>query len=179
MRESIIIKFNKEFVKGNQYIDINTYNGKTFQDITKNYWWQSREVYNLLAPIVEMIIKKNPKSFTDKELYGRGSIVDMLIPYQRAYNATKNRQSEYLNRLTCANLFVEDGSVDIDALEDEGLAPGKILIYRQGAQIPKLVKSNYSIEVYNLIKKEAEEIREEMYKIVFDYLDNISYKSGE
>lgn len=170
MRESIIIKFNKEFVKGNQYIDINSYNGKAFADESKIYFWQSREVYNLLAPIVEYIKVKCIAQLTDKQLYGKGSIIDRLIPYQRAYNATKNRQTEYLNRLMYANLFVEDGSVDIDALEDEGLAPGKILIYRQGAQIPKLVESNYSVEVYNLIKKEAEEIKEEMWKTVDDYL---------
>ena len=173
MKESIVIKFNKEFVKGNQYININSFNGKTFENIMKDYWWQSREVYNLLAPIVEMIIKKSPKSFTDKELYGKGSIVDRLIPYQRAYNATKNRQSEYLNRLMYGNLFVEDGSVDIDTLENEGLAPGKILIYRQGAQMPKLVESNYSVEVYDLIKRDAEEIKQEMWQMVEDYLDRI------
>lgn len=179
MKEGVVIKFNKEFVKGNQYIDINTYNGKTFEGIMKDHWWQSREVYNLLAPIVEMIIKKaSSESFTDKQLYGKGSIVDRLIPFQRAYNAIKNKQTEYLNRLMYGNLFVEDGSIDIDALENEGLVPGKILIYRQGAQIPK-IECNYSVEVYNLIKKEAEEIKEEMYKMAFDYLDNISYKSGD
>lgn len=33
-------------------------------------------------------------------------------------------------------LCVEDGSVDIEALEQEGLKDGKILVYRQGANMP-------------------------------------------
>ena len=36
-------------------------------------------------------------------------------------------------------MIVEDGSVDIDNLEDEGLAPGKILVYRNGAKEPKFL----------------------------------------
>lgn len=67
------------------------------------------------------------------------SIINRLIPIQRAYNAVKNRKAEYLNRLTLGVLTVEDGSVDIDNLEDEGLAPGKILVYRQGSQAPKFL----------------------------------------
>lgn len=33
-------------------------------------------------------------------------------------------------------LCVEDGSVDIDILESEGLKDGQILVYRQGARPP-------------------------------------------
>ncbi len=64
------------------------------------------------------------------------SMITRLIPIQRAYNAVKNRKHEYLNRLTLGVLAVEDGSVDIDNLEEEGLAPGKILVYRQGSTAP-------------------------------------------
>ena len=65
------------------------------------------------------------------------SLIERMIPIQRAYNAVKNRKHEFLNRLTLGVLSVEDGSVDIDNLEDEGLAPGKILVYRQGSNPPK------------------------------------------
>ena len=65
------------------------------------------------------------------------SLIERMIPIQRAYNAVKNRKHEYLNRLTLGVLTVEDGSVDIDNLEEEGLAPGKILIYRQGSTPPQ------------------------------------------
>lgn len=33
-------------------------------------------------------------------------------------------------------LCVEDGSVNLDALETDGLRDGKILVYRQGANMP-------------------------------------------
>ena len=67
------------------------------------------------------------------------SMISRLIPIQRAYNAVKNRKHEYINRLTLGVLAVEDGSVDIDNLEEEGLAPGKILVYRQGATAPQFL----------------------------------------
>ena len=36
---------------------------------------------------------------------------------------------------------VEDGSVDIDELADEGLSPGKILVYRQGSKEPGIMST--------------------------------------
>ncbi|MBQ8844914.1 MAG: hypothetical protein IJ008_02730 [Clostridia bacterium] len=65
------------------------------------------------------------------------SLVERLIPIQRAYNAVKNRKHEFLNRLSMGVLTVEDGSIDIENLEDEGLSPGKVLVYRQGATPPQ------------------------------------------
>ena len=73
--------------------------------------------------------------------WGTG-IVDRLIPVQRAYNAVKNRKHEFLNRISMGVLAVEDGSVDIDNLEEDGLSPGKILVYRQGSTAPRFMTSN-------------------------------------
>ena len=64
------------------------------------------------------------------------SVIERCIPVQRAYNAIKNRKHEFINRLASGVLAVEDGSVDLDDLEEEGLAPGKVLVYRQGARQP-------------------------------------------
>ena len=36
-------------------------------------------------------------------------------------------------------LTVEDGSVDADALEEDGLLPGKVLVYRQGGKPPEIL----------------------------------------
>lgn len=69
------------------------------------------------------------------------SVVDRLIPIQRAYNAVKNRKHEYINRSCLGILAVEDGSIDTDALELEGLSPGKVLVYRQGGQLPTILES--------------------------------------
>lgn len=67
------------------------------------------------------------------------SVIERIIPVQRAYNAVKNRKHEFLNRLSMGVLNVEDGSVDLDNLEDEGLCPGKILVYRQGSKAPEFL----------------------------------------
>lgn len=67
------------------------------------------------------------------------SVVERLIPVQRAYNAVKNRKHEYLNRICMGTIAVEDGSVDVEELEDDGLAPGKVIIYRQGGNPPEML----------------------------------------
>jgi hypothetical protein len=84
-------------------------------------------------PFVRQISLEQPGSFWGS------SIVERLIPVQRAYNAVKNRKHEFLNRLSMGILTVEDGSVDVDNLEEEGLSPGKVLIYRQGSNAPSIM----------------------------------------
>lgn len=64
------------------------------------------------------------------------SVVDRMIPLQRAYNAVRNRKHEFLNRLTMGVITAEDGSVDAEELAENGLYPGKVLVYRQGAPAP-------------------------------------------
>lgn len=67
------------------------------------------------------------------------SVIERCIPVQRAYNALKNRKHEFIARLSAGVLAVEDGSVDIDNLEEEGLAPGKVLVYRAGSEKPQFM----------------------------------------
>ncbi len=67
------------------------------------------------------------------------SIVERLIPVQRAFNAVKNRKHEFLNRLSMGIMTVEDGSCDVEDLESEGLPPGKVLVYRQGSKAPEML----------------------------------------
>ncbi len=64
------------------------------------------------------------------------SVVDRMIPLQRAYNAVRNRKHEFLNRLSAGVIAVEDGSLDAEELADDGLYPGKVLVYRQGSPAP-------------------------------------------
>ena len=82
-------------------------------------------------------------------------IVDRLIPVQRAYNAGKNRQHEFLNRIAMGMIAVEEGSVDTDELLEDGLMPGKILVYRQGGTPPEMltlgtVPSEFTVEEQRL-----------------------------
>ncbi len=82
-------------------------------------------------PFIKQVSIEQAGSF-----WGTG-IVERLIPVQRSYNAVKNRKHEFLNRISMGVLTVEDGSVDLDNLEEEGLSPGKILVYRQGSNVPR------------------------------------------
>lgn len=84
-------------------------------------------------PFVKQVSFNSPCSF-----YG-SSVIERLIPVQRAFNAVKNRKHEFLSRLSVGVLAVEEGSVDLDSLEEEGLAPGKVLTYRQGSTPPLLM----------------------------------------
>ncbi len=86
-------------------------------------------------PFVKQISVENPGCF-----WGL-SIIERTIPVQRAYNAVKNRKHEFLNRLSMGVLAVEDGSVDTDNLEEEGLSPGKVLVYRQGSTPPSIMNT--------------------------------------
>jgi len=67
------------------------------------------------------------------------SIIERLIPVQRAFNAVKNRKHEFLNRLSMGIMTVEDGSIDVDDLAEDGLSPGKVLVYRQGSKAPEIM----------------------------------------
>ncbi len=90
------------------------------------------------------------------------SVVDRLIPLQRAYNAVKNRKHEFLNRIAMGTVAVEDGSVDVDELLEDGLMPGKILVYRQGSTPPEMLNLG---SVPNEFFKEEETILSEFYKV--------------
>ena len=86
------------------------------------------------------------------------SVVERIIPVQRAYNTVKNRKHEFMNRIAMGVLAVEDGSVDTDALEEEGLPPGKILVYRQGSTPPVLINagqvpSEFGVEEEKLLNE--------------------------
>ena len=86
------------------------------------------------------------------------SVVSRMIPLQRAYNAVKNRKHEFLNRISMGCVAVEDGSVDTDELAEDGLTPGKIIVYRQGGKPPEMltlgsVPSEFESEEENLIKE--------------------------
>ncbi len=93
------------------------------------------ELNNRTFPFVKQISNYMPGSF-----FGV-SVIDRLIPIQRAYNAVRNRKHEFFNRAVMNVLAVEDGSVDTDELEVEGLSPGKVLVYRQGSKVPEIMQN--------------------------------------
>ena len=142
-KNKLIHEFNKRFANGEQFIKISDF-GEIIEE-EKQYFWQERKVYNHIKPIIEYL--KAKYKLTESQLYGLNGIVSRLVPIQQAYNNLMNRNQECINRLAYPTLLVEDGSVDIDNLEEEGLTPGKVLVYRQGAEQPKFFTNSSSPEV--------------------------------
>ncbi len=69
--------------------------------------------------------------------FGR-SVIEDLIPLQRAYNGVKNKIHDAIRTYACHPLLVPEGSVaDIDELAANGVAPGDILEYDPARGEPK------------------------------------------
>ena len=69
------------------------------------------------------------------QFFGK-STIEELIPRQRALNGCINRIHEYIKRIAIGSFAVEEGSIDIEEFEQEGQAPGALLVYKSGSQPP-------------------------------------------
>lgn len=101
------------------------------------------------------------------------SIIERLIPVQRAFNAVKNRKHEFLNRLSMGVMKVEDGSVDVDDLAEEGLSPGKVLVYRQGSNAPEMLEG---MSMPNDFNNEEERLLNEF--VIISGVSNVTSSSS-
>ena len=81
-------------------------------------------------PITQCICREVPGQFFGK------SVIEDLIPLQRAYNGCMNRIHEYIKRIAIQSYIAENGSVDIDEYEERGQAPGALLSYEKGFSPP-------------------------------------------
>jgi hypothetical protein len=87
------------------------------------------------------------------------AVIERLIPIQRSYNAVKNRKHELLNRKAIGVLSVEDdGVMDTEDLEQEGLYPGKILTRSRGAQKPEFLENKDSATDFDAEEKSLIEL---------------------
>ena len=163
--------FNRRFAEGEQYLKLSP----TFEIIEegKAFYWQERNVFNIILPIIEMLKQKYPK-ITKNELYGVKGLVSMLVPIQRAYNAIKNAGIEKIKMTPV--LVVEDGSIDIDNVEEEGLAPGKILVYRQGAQQPSTLRVDTVSETF--LQQQEESVMRDFQAIINAFMSKMELKYG-
>jgi hypothetical protein len=86
------------------------------------------------------------------------SIIERLIPIQRSYNAVKNRKHEVLNRKAIGVLDIEDdGNIDTEDLQEEGLFPGKILTHRPGGKPASFLKNTDSTADFEAEERRLEE----------------------
>ena len=81
-------------------------------------------------PIVQTVCIETPGQF-----FGR-STIERLIPIQRAYNGCVNRIHEYIKHIAIGSYITEEGSIDIEEFEQNGQAPGAMLVYKQGSNAP-------------------------------------------
>lgn len=100
-------------------------------------------------PIIQITCREVAGQF-----YGK-SVIEDLIPYQRALNGCINKIHEYIKRLVLNEWYVQEGSVDIEEYETNGLHPGAMLVYERGSQPPTPVPNgNLPAEImqerYNL-----------------------------
>lgn len=184
------VKFNKRFANGEQYIEINQRTQDTIDDVSelqviepieKNYYWQQRAVYNKILPIIDYfeakyLIKHSDISDKLKQewedlIYGENGLVERLIPLQREYNNIRNRENEFIDKLSLSTVFIEDGSVDVDNLAEEGLEPGKIVIYRCGSQAPTIVQPD--TKPYAVYSDKLARIGKEIADISIDFQNNV------
>lgn len=167
-KKKIRIKFRKEFAAGKQNRHIDP-EGNIVNDELR-YYWEQRPIYNITGCLVgsakgylKRITEKNFDDL-DEIIYDDNGLVDMLIPCQQSYNALKGRYAEYVDKLSIGGIVVEDGSVDTDTLAEDGLAPGKILVYRQGSVPPTI--SYTDPKVLESINEQCNAIYNEMLEIV-------------
>jgi hypothetical protein len=86
------------------------------------------------------------------------TVLERLIPIQRSYNAVKNKKHEVLNRIAIGNLAIEDdGNVNVEELQQEGLYPGKIHLYPRGGTPPKAIEIKGSTSEFSEEEAKLEE----------------------
>ena len=125
MTKRELISYQKNFVlKGKQQDESQVY-----------YYYQSNLVFNIIKPFIKKLIDLD---IDESLIWGKDSVADILIPYQMEYNKVKNKYLDILNNFTLPLVMVEDGSVDVDALCDDGICPGKVLVFRQGSVSPNI-----------------------------------------
>lgn len=81
-------------------------------------------------PVIRMVCKEKAGQFFGK------SVIEELIPLQRAYNNACNDIAEWLKRLKSPQHKVLAGSVDIDQYEEHANEPGAILVYNNPSAPP-------------------------------------------
>ncbi len=102
-------------------------------------------------PVVQCICKEVAGQF-----FGR-SVIEDLIPRQRAYNGCINRIHEYLKRASVQGYISEEGAVDLDVFMEHLSEPGFVLEYQKGFSPPVPVPNGalpaeFENERYQLVR---------------------------
>lgn len=87
-------------------------------------------------PIVQCVCRETAGQF-----FGR-SVIEDLIPRQRAYNGCVNRIHDYIKNIVIQSYIAEKGSVDIDEFEERLTQSGALLEYARGFEPPTPVPNS-------------------------------------
>lgn len=85
-------------------------------------------------PFTKQVCIQRPGCFWGK------SVAERMVPLQRRYNAVRNRKAEFLNRVSIGQWTVEQGTVDIDYMEENAGSPGAIIEHIRGSNPPRPVQ---------------------------------------
>jgi len=85
------------------------------------------------------------------------TVIELLIPVQRRYNALRNRKAEYLNRCAIGQWNVQRDSVDDDEFERNAGMPGAIHVYERGSIPPAPVSNGELPAAFALERKDLME----------------------
>ena len=163
------LEFVRRFISGDQNIDYSEGLGLT--ERMKSYWWQSNDCFNLFPAIQPELLRVSDES-------ERVEIVMQLAPYQYKYNKFMNIVSELADKLACPPVMVEDGSLDVDDLGEEGLCPGKVVVYRQGCNQP-MSTVEVRPEALAVVSEQARIVRLGFYELAEVLLSNAVSNKGE
>lgn len=176
------IEFNKGYAEGSNQFKIFIATNAYATNAPKEHYWQSQLVYNITLDKVDKFLehvntykpdlKDDP--ILDTIIYGKDGLVDKLKSYQNKYNDIRNRMCDYIRRCSEPIITVEDGSIDIDNLEEEGLAPGKILIYRQGANAPTTRIEEFNKYLYEAMNEQCKYLETQMHYILNYFTENLN-----
>jgi hypothetical protein len=163
------IEFIKRFMSGDQNIGYSEDLG--IAERMKSFWWQSDDCFNLFPAIQPELLKVSD----EEEMV---EIVMQLAPYQYKYNKFMNIVSELADKLACPPVMVEDGSLDVGDLEEEGLCPGKVVIYRQGCNQP-MSTVEVKPEAVAIVSEQPRIVKLGFYELAETLLANAVSNKGE
>lgn len=104
-------------------------------------------------PLVQCVCREVPGQFFGK------SVIEDLIPRQRAYNGCVNRIHDYLKNIVIQSYIAEKGSIDIDEFEERLTQSGALLEYARGYNPPRPVENSV---LPNDVLSERQTLKNEM-----------------
>lgn len=136
MKDKTVLVLEKWELPSNKYP-----NGRLIIVSKKNMIYYGKLPDGLMTAEGEYELPFDVQKSVDMGYFFGTSILERLLPLQRRYNSIRNRKKEYLNRVSIGQLVYDEGSIDEDMLEEDGLAPGQMIPVKQGFDKPEYLQT--------------------------------------